>query len=124
MNRKEAVQYLHDRHPGVIDAPDADVDLEALHLEVFWLQGHTCDLMDKRAARVSECFATIHQLLVRGEQDVQHSVCHDFVQHLVFHPEIEWAKQRMPPLLADLCGKVRQALDEHFARGSAGDTGA
>ena len=58
MNRRAAVQYLHERHPDVIDAPGKDVDLEALHLEVFWLQGHTCELMDERAeADVRRCFA-------------------------------------------------------------------
>lgn len=123
MNRRAAVQYLHDRHPEEIELPGADVDLETLHLEVFWLQGHTCELMDERATGVLRCFATIHDLLVRGDAEVRDSVCQDFVQHLVFHPEIAWARKQMPPLLAELCEKVRQAIDEEFARGPTGIPG-
>lgn len=121
MNRRAAVQYLHDRHPHVIDAPRRDVDLEALHLEVFWFQAHTCELMDVRAeAGLRRCFATIHGLLVQGDREVRSAVCdHYVIPHLVFHPALAWAKKRMPPLLAELCGKMEQFHDEHFEPGSA-----
>ena len=33
MNCRAAIQYLHERHPDVIDAPGDTVDLEALHLD-------------------------------------------------------------------------------------------
>ncbi len=126
MNRRAAVQYLHDRHPEVIHAPPDEVDLEALHLEVFWFQGHTCELMDERPeASLRRCFATIHHLLVQGDRDVRDAVCHHFViPHLVFHPALAWAKKRMPPLLAELCGKVEQFHDEFFAQGSADNADA
>jgi hypothetical protein len=124
VNRKAAVQYLHERHPDVIDAPGDMVDLEALHLEVFWFQGHTCELLEERAeADLRRCFATIHHLLIRGDGEVRDSVCEDFVQHLVFHPALAWAKKGMPSLLAELCEKVRQSLDEYFARGPADKVG-
>ena len=117
MNRKEAVQYLHDRHPNVIDAPGEEVDLGTLGLEFVWFQGHVCDLMDRRAeARLRRCFATIHDLLVQGDREVRTAVCGDFLEpHLTFQPDLEWAKKRMPPLLAELCGKVEQSHDEFFA---------
>ena len=120
MNRRAAIQYLHDWHPHVIDAPREEVDLEAFGLEVVWFQGHVCDLMDERAeAGLRRCFATIHDLLVQGDREVRDAVCGDFLQpHLVFQPDLEWAKKRMSPLLAELCGKVEQFHDEFFARGS------
>ena len=125
MNRREAVQHLHDRCPRVIDAPDEDVDLEALHLEVFCFQTHVCDLIDRRADKaVRECFATIHEVLVRGEKDVKPAVWgHFLVPHLVFHADLAWAKERMPRLLADLTDKVREAISADAA-GHASDGSA
>ena len=121
MNRRDAVQRLHDRHPHVVDAPgDRGVDLEALHLDVYWFQSHVCDLIDERAERsVRRCFATIHRLLVEGDRDVRSAVCHHFVvPHLVFHSDLAWAKKRMPPLFAELCGRAEQEVrNEPFARG-------
>jgi hypothetical protein len=112
MNRREAVQFMHDRHPKVIGAPGADVDLEALHLEFFWLQGHVCDLLDRRSDRAARrCFATMHEILVRGDSEVRPAVWNHFViPHLVSHEELEWAKGRMPPLLAEVCDKVKEAV--------------
>jgi hypothetical protein len=123
VDRRAAVQYLHDRHPQVIDAPEGDVDLEALHLEFFWLQGHTCDLMDARADRaVRRCFATMHHLLIHGDRDVRSAVWNDFlIPHLVFHHDLAWAQKRMPQLLADLCDKVREFIkSQGEPSGSAG----
>lgn len=113
MNRQQAVQHLHDRHPHVIDPPgDRGVDLGLLHLEVYWFQGYVCDLMERRSKRsLKRCFATIHRLLVEGERDVQIAVCgHFFIPDMVFQPELEWAKQVMPPLLASLCSRVEQGI--------------
>jgi hypothetical protein len=114
MNRREAVQYMHVRHPKVIDAPGPDVDLEALHLEIFWLQGHVCELLDRRSDKAARrCFETMHEILVRGDADVRPAVWNHFVvPHLVFHEDLEWAKGRMPQLLAELCDKVKEALRE------------
>lgn len=114
MNRYQAVQYMHEQHPKVIEAPRNDVDLEALHLEVFWLQGHVCELLDRRADKaLRRCFATIHQLLVRGDADVRPAVWNHFViPHLAFHEDLAWAKERMPRLLADLCDKVKETLSD------------
>lgn len=125
MNRRAAIQYLHERHPDVIDAPGDTVDLEALHLEVCWFQGHTCELLDARAeADLSRCFATIHHVLVRGDPEVRDAVCqHYVIPDLVFHPALAWARPQMPTLLAELCEKVRRAIDEEFARGPTGMTG-
>jgi hypothetical protein len=125
VNRKAAVQYLHERHPDVIDAPGEMVDLEALHLEACWFQGHTCELMDARAeADLRRCFATIHHVLVRGDREVQDALYeHYVIPDLVFHPALAWAKRQMPSLLAELLEKARQAIDEEFARGPTGMTG-
>ena len=121
MNRRAAVQYLHERHPDVIEAPGADVDLEALHLEACWFQGHTCELVDGRAETdLRRCFATIHHLLIRGDDEVKDAVYHHYIiPDLVFHPELAWAKERMPPLLAESCTKARRFIDAEFARGPA-----
>ena len=123
VNRRAAVQFLHERHPDVIDAPGTDVDLEALHLEVLWFQGHTCELVDARAEKdLRRCFATAQHLLLRGDREVQDAVCHDYVlPHLVMHPELAWARKRMPSVLAELVDKLRESLDEHFARGPTGN---
>jgi hypothetical protein len=112
VNRRLAVEFLHERHPRVIDAPQGDVDLEALHLEAFWLQGHVCDLIDRRADKAARrCFNTMYQLLLYGDDDVRPAVWNHFVvPHLVFHEDLAWAKERMPRLLADLCGKVKETL--------------
>lgn len=112
MNGREAVQYVHDRHPKVIDAPGPDVDLEALHLEVFWLQGHACELVDRRSDRAARrCFATMNELLVRGDADVRPAVWNHFiVPHLVCHTDLAWAKERMPPELANICEAVRVTI--------------
>lgn len=117
MNRREAVQLLHDRFPSAVDAPGEEVDLEALHLEVFSFQMHACDLVDRRADKaVRDCFATIHDLLVRGEKDVKSTVWNDFlIPHLVFHEDLAWAKQRMPRLLAELTDKVREVVTTNAA---------
>jgi hypothetical protein len=125
MDRREAVQYLHDRHPEECEPPGAVVELQALHLEVFWLQAHSCELIEEREQdALRECFASIHRLLTRGDSEVQDAVCHHYVApDLVFHPDLAWAKQLMPPLLAELCSQVRQALDEESAKGSADDPG-
>jgi hypothetical protein len=116
VNRRAAVQFLHERHPNVIDAPGETVDLEALHLEVFWFQPHVCELMDRRAERSPRpCFATIYRLLVKGDREVRGAVCdHLFQPHLVFHPELEWAKKRMPAFLAEACEKLRELIEEAF----------
>lgn len=110
MNRREAVQRLHDLCPSVVDAPDDEVDPEALHLEVFCFQTHVCDLIDRRADKaVRACFAAIHELLVEGEKDVRPAVWEDFlVPHLVLHADLAWAKERMPRLLAELTDKVSE----------------
>ncbi|MHC4816809.1 MAG: DUF7674 family protein [Planctomycetota bacterium] len=125
MNRKKAIQYLHDRHPDVIDAPGETVDLEALQLEACWFQGHCCELMDEREDEdLRRCFATAYHLLTQGDEDVRDAVCQHFViPDLVFHPMLAWAKERMPPLLAELCTKVRQSIDEEFATGPYGNLG-
>jgi hypothetical protein len=125
MNRREAIQYLHDRHSDVIDPPEHVVDLEAFHFELCWFQSHACELIDARAqADLRRCFATIHDILVKGDREVRDAVSQHFViPDLVFHPELAWARQHMPPLLAELCGKMRQALDEEFARGPTGIPG-
>jgi len=123
MNRKAAIQYLHDCHPDVIDAPDETPDLPALHLEACWFQGHTCDLMDERAdAELRRCFTTAHHLMTRGDDEVRYAVCqHYVIPDLVFHPALAWAKERMPPLLAELCDKVRQSIEEEYAAGPFGN---
>jgi hypothetical protein len=112
MNRQQAVQWLHDRHPQVIGAPGDLVDLGLLHLEVYWFQGYVCDLMEQRSGRsLQRCFATIERLLIEGERDVLIAICdHFFVPHMVFQPELTWAKQWMPPLLASLCSRVEQGI--------------
>ena len=114
MNSREAVRYLHERHPRVIPAPEGEVDLGALHFEVFTLQMHACELVDRRADRAARrCFETVHELLVRGDADVRPSVWNDFaIPHLVHHPDLAWAKGRMPPLLAEMCDKVRETIWE------------
>lgn len=90
MNRQQAVQWLHDRHPQVIGAPGDFVDLGLLHLEVYWFQGYVCDLMEQRSVRsLKRCFATIQRLLIEGEHDVLVAICdHFFVPHIVFEPEL------------------------------------
>ena len=122
MNRQQAVQLLHDRHPHVIGAPpgDGSVDLGLLHLEVYWFQGYVCDLMEQRSERsLKRCFATMHRMLLEGEHEVLHAICdHFFVPHMVFQPDLEWAKQWMPPLLARLCSRVEQDIPKGpFAAG-------
>lgn len=110
MDRHEALQLLHERHPNVVEAPDVDgVSLEQFHLEFFEFQMHVCNLLDRRRkGGVRRCFATMDRLLVHGSREVMYAVYGDFVQpHLVFHEEFEWAKQQMPPLLAELYGKAR-----------------
>jgi hypothetical protein len=88
------------------------VDLEALHLEVFWLQGHVCELLDRRADKAARrCFATMHEILVRGDSDVRPAVWNHFaIPHLVFHEDLDRAKRLMPQLLAELCDKVKETL--------------
>lgn len=112
LNRHAAVQYLHDRHARVIDAPSEEVDLEALHLEFFWFQGHVCELMDRRTDRgVRRCFETMHHLLVHGDMDVRGAVWNHFlIPHLVFHSDLAWGRERMPQLLAEVCDKVREVI--------------
>lgn len=112
VDRRTAVEFLHERHPGVVHAPEGDVDLEALHLEFFWPQGHVCELMDRRADKaVRRCFNTIHQLLVHGVAGVRPAEWnHVVVPHLVFHAELARARQRIPRLLADLCDRVQETL--------------
>jgi len=128
MNRHDAVQFLHDRHPQVIDAPeDAETDLGMLHLDINWFQFHVCELMDRRRERaLRKCFDTIHQLLVQGDREVRGAVCHDFfIPHLVFQPALGWARKRMPPFLAELCSKVEQEVHgESVATGSDDNTNA
>jgi len=112
MNRRQAVQRLHDRHPRVIDAPPPEVDLQTLHLEMFWFQSHVCEFLDRRADRLlRRCFATIHEILANGDEEVRSAVCGDFfVPHLVFHPDLEWARERMPEALAKVCAAVRESV--------------
>jgi hypothetical protein len=116
MNRREAVQYLHDRHPRIIEPPGREVDLEALHLEFFWFQMHVCEVVDRRSEKAARrCFETMHELLVRGDSDVRSAVWNHFcIPHLVFHEELAWAKGRMPRLLADLCDKVKETTLDVF----------
>ncbi|MHC4972596.1 MAG: DUF7674 family protein [Planctomycetota bacterium] len=125
MNRKAAVQYLHDRHPKVIEPPGAEVDLQTLHLECCWFQGHCCELIDSCAeVDLRRCFETACHLLTRGDNDVRDAVCHHFVvPDLIFHPSLAWAKERMPPLLAELCDETRKIIDEEFAAGPYGNLG-
>jgi hypothetical protein len=122
MNRRGAIQYLHERHRDVIDAPESDVDLEALHLEVFWFQAHVCELIDGRAdLGLRRCFATVHHLLVHGDDDVRDAVWGDFViPHLVMHPDLAWAKERMPQLLADVCDRAREVIARGTLPGAPG----
>ena len=112
MNRRAAVQYLHERHPHVIDPPFGEVDREALQLETLWFQAHTCDLMDELAElAVRRCFATIHHLLVHGDPDVQIAVPQHFVMpHLIFHDNLTWAQARMPDVLAGLVDRIRSSI--------------
>ena len=110
MNRQEAVQHLHDRHPGVIDAPEDLVDLQNLHLEFCWFQMHVCDLLDRRAERaLRRCFETVHGLMEAGDGQVRDAVGGHFViPHLVFNKNLEWGKSLMSPLLADFCDWIGQ----------------
>lgn len=125
MNRRAAVQYLHDRHPDVIEAPGDTVDFEILHLEACWFQGHCCELIDAHAEQeLRECFATVLHLLTEGDDDVRDAVCqHWVVPDLIFHPALAWAKERMPRLLRELCDETRRSIDEEFAAGPFGSLG-
>ena len=126
MNAKEALQFLHDRHPHVIDAPDdMPVGPGTLQLEFFWFQGHVCELIDERRDRaLKRCFDTMRRLAVDGGPDVKRHVFADFVQpDLIFHAELEWAKEHMPPLLIELCDRARKQIDELYASQPPPDSG-
>ena len=114
MNAKEAIQHLHERHPLVVDAPDDELAPGGLQLEFYWFQGHVCDLIDERQERaLKRSFETMHQVVVRGDDVVKNAVYGDFVQpELIFHPDLEWAKEHMPELLADMCALARKTIDQ------------
>ncbi len=119
MNRLQAVRHLHARHPDVIDAPsDSGVDLEALQLEVFWFQSHVCVLLDDREeSELRSAFATIHQLLLEGDRDVRDAIVHHFaIPELMFHSDLAWALERMPPLLSELVAGVKRAHEKFFEK--------
>ena len=110
LGRRSAVQYLHGRYPDVVPPPGEEVDLGALHLEVFWFQAHTCDVIDEHDdAAARRCFETIYRLLIEGDPDVRRAVCeHYVIPHLIFHEDLAWAQERMPPVLAELCAMARE----------------
>lgn len=111
MDRRAAIQYLHDRHPHVIDTPPEEVDRGMLHLEVFWFGGHVGECVEDRAERsLKRVFQTIHMLLVKGDREVRLSVIDDFLQHIVFDTDIEWARTLMPPFLALASRKLERHL--------------
>jgi hypothetical protein len=115
MDRHEALQFLHDRHANIVDAPHGDgVPLELFHLEFFEFQMHVCNLLDRRReGAVRRCFASVEQLLAHGSREVMYAVYGDFVQpHLVFHEEFDWARKQMRPLLAELCSMARKWAEE------------
>ena len=113
MNRKAAIQFLHDRHPHVIDAPGDEVDLEALHLEVFWFGGYVSECIDRKAKRgLKRAFETIQQIGVEGDRDVRSSMIEDFLQHIVFAREIDWARQYMPHALAESSRELERKMRE------------
>lgn len=114
MNRREAVQHLHARHPRVVDAPGPEVDLQTLHLEMFWFQTRVCEYLDRRSERtLRRCFATMDELFAKGDDEVRSAVCSDFfVPHLVFHPDLDWAQERMPETLSNVCAVVRRSVME------------
>jgi hypothetical protein len=116
MDRCAALRYLHERHRGVVDAPHGDVPLETFHLDFFMLQARACELLDRRSERgVRRYFESIHHVLVEGDGDVRNAVLdHFLVPELVCHSDLAWAMERMPPLLAEICAKVRKHLEERF----------
>lgn len=124
MNRREAVQHLHARHPRVIDAPGPEVDLQTLHLEMFWFQSRVCEYLDRRSERtLRRCFATIDEIFTKGDDEVKSAVCSDFfLPHLVFHPDLDWAQLWMPAPLSNVCAVVRRSVMETLPRrGVAGE---
>jgi len=110
MNLEEALQYLHDRHPDVVDPPGESVDRATLNLDAFWFQAHLCERIDAHAdADVRRGFESVQHLLLRGDRTVREAVCDHMVQpDLCFHEELDWAIARMPPLVAGLCRKIRE----------------
>lgn len=109
MNRQAAVEYLKERYPDVVELPDGcPVDLERLHLEYFWLQGHACNLMDSRDRDVADIFSAVRRTLLVGDREVRSAVVGDFLYpHLSFHDDIDWAIGLMPEELAAACAKIR-----------------
>ena len=109
MNRQQAVELLHERHPHVIEAPGGRI---VEMLELYWFQRHVCKLMEERCERsLKRCFATVHRILIEGEHDVLHAICgYFFSPYLIYRPELAWAKQWMPPLLASLCSRIEQDI--------------
>ena len=113
MNRSEAVQYIHDRHPHVIGAPGDDIDLGPFHLEMFWFQGYVSDCMESRSRRsVKRSLETMEHVAQQGDRQVRASLMSDFLQHIVFSPEIEWARSLMSPTLAAASRRLEQAPGE------------
>lgn len=109
MDRKAAVQFLHERHPRVVDPPGETVTMGDLHLEVFWLQGHTSELIDRRSRRGAQrCLETFHRLLLDGDSDVRSALLSSCVIHLAYHPDLAWASELMPPPLAEICREARR----------------
>jgi len=111
MDSCAAIQFLHDRHPHVINAVEGEVTPEMLHLELFWFGGHVGECIDDRAERsLRRSLETVHHMLVKGDRAVRLSVIDDFLQHIVFAPDIEWARMLMPPFLAEASRKLERHL--------------
>jgi len=112
MNRTQAVQLLHDHHPDVVEAPEGAVDRDALQFELFWFQGHVCDLIDMAHSHgVKRCFETVHRAYVEGDPEVREAVVGHFLKpDLVHVRELDWAIRRMPEDLAEACKDVRSSL--------------
>ena len=54
-------------------------------------------------------------MLVEGDREVRDAVLDHFVvPELVCHSDLDWAMERMPPLLAEICARARRELQERF----------
>ena len=94
------------------------MDLEALHLEVFWFQSHVCELIDDRKeSEARRCFDTIQRLLLEGDDEVRRAVIDHFaVPHLFLHSDLDWAMERMPPAVAKLVDVVKRFHEKLFSK--------
>jgi len=122
MNRHEARCYLHGRHRGLVDACEEGVPLEVFHMDIFVLQHRACELMEDRSERgVKRYFVSMEHLLGAGDPEVIEAVADHFMHpQLILHPELPWARERMPPFLARLCDLLRAEIEEEekeFPRG-------